>query len=134
MPPETQAQLRDQYDIVSARDEENPWNIPGETGRLARQAMNKAINRDEINQAIFRGVGGRQWVATLTPELPAGYHPAWEEKWDELYGYDPERAKELLWTLPASAVVDPNVVAEYIFLGPNNGSYIYLEYVRGVRE
>ena len=267
LPPETQAQLRDQYNIVAARDEENPWNIPGETGRLVRQAMNKAINRDEINEAIFRRVGGRQWVATLAPELPAGYNPAWEEKWDELYGYDPERAKELLaeagfpegfsfrvptytlsgvpempdmmeamakywreigldprldplefatwrnhyrgldtdccvfplrgpaspvdtrvhfyysaerfiraytsdaiqetknralralneadatddwqkvtdevfyqsgtipgWTLPASAVVNPDVVAEYIFLGPNNGSYIYLEYVKGVRE
>ena len=267
LPPETQAELREQYNIVAARDEENPWNIPGETGRLVRQAMNKAINRDEINEAIFRRAGGRQWVATLAPELPAGYNPAWEEKWDELYGYDPDRAKELLaeagfpdgfsfrvptytlsgvpempdmmeamakywteiglepqldpiefatwrnhyrgldtdccvyplrgpaspvdtrvhfyysaerflraytsddiqetknkalralneadavadwqkvtdeifyqsgsipgWSLPASAVVDPNVVAEYIFLGPNNGSYVYLEYVKGVRE
>ena len=25
-------------------------------------------------------------------------------------------------------------VSEYIFLGPNNGNYVYLEYVKGVRE
>ena len=264
---EKQAEIRDQYDIVAARDEENPWNIPGETGRLVRQAMNKALDRDEINNGIFQGAGGRQWVSTLAPELPAGYNPAWEEKWDELYGYDPEKAKELLaeagfpngfsfrvpsytlsavpempdmteamakfwtaigldpqldpmevstwrnhyrgldtdccvypfrgpaapvdtrvhfyfsgerffraytsddiqehknkalralneadavedwqkvtdeifyqsgtipgWTLPVSAVVNPDVVAEYIFLGPNNGNYVYLEYVKGVRE
>ena len=28
---------------------------------------------------------------------------------------------------------DPDVVSEYIFLGPNNGNYVYLEYVKGVR-
>ena len=38
------------------------------------------------------------------------------------------------WTLPVSATVNPDVVAEYIFLGPNNGNYVYLEYVKGVRE
>ncbi len=264
---EKQAQLREDYNIVAARDEENPWNIPGETGRLVRQAMNKAIDRDAINEAIFKGAGGRQWVSTLAPELPAGYNPEWEARWEELYGYDPEKAKELMaeagfpngfsfrlpvytlsgvpempdmteamaaywkeiglepqldpievsawrnnyrglntdcciypfrgpasavdtrvhfyfsaerffrayssddiqenknkalralneseatalwqkvtdeifynsgtipgWTLPVSATVDPNVVAEYIFLGPNNGNYVYLEYVKGVRE
>ena len=264
---EKQAELREGYNVVAARDEEHPWNIPGETGRLVRQAMNKALDREQINAAIFRNAGGRQWVATLAPELPAGYNPAWEERWDELYGYDPAKAKELLaeagypngfsfripiftlsavpempdmmeamakfwiavglepqldpveastwinnlrgldtdccvypfrgpaapvdtrvhfyfsaervfraytsddiqetknralralnesdatadwqkvtdeifyqsgtipgWTLPVSAVVNPDVIAEYIFLGPNNGNYVYLEYVKGVRK
>ena len=94
--PEVQAELREAYNIVAARDEEHPWNIPGETGRLVRQAMNKAIDRDQINDAIFKGAGGRQWVGTLAPDLPTGYNPAWEERWEELYGYNPERAKELL--------------------------------------
>jgi ABC-type transport system substrate-binding protein len=267
VPPETQAELREEYNIVAGRDEIHPWNIPGETGKLVRQAMNKAIDRDQINEAIFSGVGAKQWVATLAPDLPNGYNPAWEERWDELYGYDPERARELLaeagypegftvkipiftlsavpempdmmeamakfwtaiglnpemdniesatwvnhiialdtdccvypfrgpaapidtrvhfyfsaeryfraytsddiqetknralrslneadavadwqrvadeifyqvgtipgWSLPVSATVDPDVVAEYIFLGPNNGNYVYLEYVKGVRE
>ena len=265
--PEVQAELREAYNVVAARDEEHPWNIPGETGRLVRQAMNMAIDRDQINDAIFKGAGNRQWVGTLAPDLPTGYNQAWEERWDELYGYNPERAKELLaeagfpngfsvripvftlsgvpempdmmeamakfwtaigldpqldpieaatwrnhyrgldtdccvypfrgpaapvdtrvhfyfsgerffraytsddiqetknkalralnevdalgnwqkvtdeifyqsgtipgWTLPVSATVNPDVVAEYIFLGPNNGNYVYLEYVKGVRE
>ena len=264
---ETQAADREAYNIEAARDEKMPWNEPGESGKLVRMAMNKALDRDQINDAIFKGAGGRQWVATLVPDFPGGYNPAWEDSWDELYGYDPEKAKELLdeagfpngfsfripvfplsgvpeqpdmmeamakfwteigldpsldpiefsnwrneyrglntdccvypfrgpaapidtrvhfyfsaerffraytsddiqenknkalralneadatadwqkvsdeifysagtipgWTLPVSAVVDPDVVAEYIFLGPNNGNYVYLEYVKGVRE
>ena len=264
---EAQAADREAYNIEAARDEKHPWNDPGESGKLVRMAMNKALDRDQINDAIFKGAGGRQWVATLVPDFPAGYNPEWEASWDELYGYDPETAKQLLaeagypegfsfripvfplsgvpempdmmeamakfwteigldpqldpiefsnwrneyrglntdcciypfrgpaapidtrvhfyysaerffraytsddiqenknkalralneadatadwqkvsdeifyaagsipgWTLPVSAVVDPDVVAEYIFLGPNNGNYVYLEYVKGVRE
>ena len=264
---EQQASDRDAYNIVAARDEMHPWNDPGESGKMVRMAMNKALDRDQINDAIFKGAGGRQWVATLVPDFPGGYNPEWEDSWDELYGYDPETAKQLLadagypngfsfripvfplsgvpempdmmeamakfwteigldpqldpiefsnwrneyrglntdccvypfrgpaapidtrvhfyfsaerffrayssddiqenknkalralneadatadwqkvsdeifyeagtipgWTLPVSAVVDPDVVAEYIFLGPNNGNYVYLEYVKGVRE
>ena len=264
---EDQAADREAYNIVAARDEMHPWNDPGESGKLVRMAMNKALDRDQINDAIFKGAGGRQWVATLVPDFAAGYNPAWEDSWDELYGYDPDKARELLaeagypngfsfripvfplsgvpempdmmeamakfwteigldpsldpiefsnwrneyrglntdccvypfrgpaapidtrvhfyfsaerffrayssddiqenknkalralneadatadwqkvsdeifynagtipgWTLPVSAVVDPDVVAEYIFLGPNNGNYVYLEHVKGVRE
>ena len=264
---EQQAADREAYNIEAARDEQHPWNDPGESGKLVRMAMNKALDRDQINDAIFKGAGGRQWVATLVPDFAAGYNPAWEDSWDELYGYDPDKARELLaeagypegfsfripvfplsgvpempdmmeamakfwteiglepeldpiefsnwrneyrglntdcciypfrgpaapidtrvhfyfsaerffrayssddiqenknkalralneadattdwqkvsdeifyaagtipgWTLPVSAVVDPDVVAEYIFLGPNNGNYVYLEHVKGVRE
>lgn len=264
---EKSAEIQASYDIAAARDEVMPWNEPGENGKLVRMAMNKALDRDQLNEAIFGGAGGRQWVATLVPDFPAGFNSEWESSWDELYGYDPEKAKELLaeagypngfsfrvpvfplsgvpeqpdlmaamggfwheigltaeldaiefsnwrneyrglntdcciypfrgpaapidtrvhfyfsaerffraytsddiqenknkalralneadattdwlkvsdeifyevgtipgWTLPVSAVVDPNVVAEYIFLGPNNGNYVYLEYVKGVRE
>jgi hypothetical protein len=55
----------------------------------------------------------------------------WQKVTDEIYyqsGSIPG------WTLPVSAVVNPDVIAEYIFLGPNNGNYVYLEYVKGVRE
>lgn len=264
---EQQAADAEAYNIVGARDEMMPWNEPGENGKLVRMAMNKALDRDQINDAIFKGAGGRQWVATLVPDFPGGFNSEWEASWDELYGYDPDKARELLaeagypngfsfripvfplsgvpeqpdmmeamakfwteigldpsldpiefsnwrneyrglntdccvypfrgpaapidtrvhfyfsaerffraytsdniqenknkalralneadatsdwqkvsdeifyevgtipgWTLPVSAVVDPDVVAEYIFLGPNNGNYVYLEYVKGVRE
>ena len=267
LPAAEQQAIKESYNIVAARDEKMPWNEPGESGRLVRMAMNKAIDRDQINGAIYKGVGGRQWVGTLVPDFPGGYNPEWEDSWDELYGYDPEKAKELLaeagypegfsfripvfplggvpelpdqmeamakfwteiglepqldpiefsnwrnnyrgldtdccvygfrgpaapidtrvhfyfsaerffrahstdeiqewknqalrslneadaealwqnvsdqifndvatipgWTMPISATVDPDVVAEYVFLGPNQGSYIYLEYVKGVRE
>ena len=262
-----QAEIRSSYDIEASRDEQMPWNDPGPNGRLVRMAMNKALDREQINEAIFKGAGGQQWVATLVPDFPAGYNEKWEADWEELYGYDLDRARELLveagypegfsfripvfplsgvpeqpdlmeamagywtqigldpqldpiefsnwrneyrglntdcciypfrgpaapidtrvhfyfsaerffrahttddiqewknqalrslneadatetwqkvsdqifydvatipgWTLPVSATVDPNVVAEYIFLGPNNGNYVYLEYVKGVRE
>ena len=264
---EEQSDIRSSYDIVAARDEKMPWNEPGENGRLVRMAMNKAIDRGQINDAIYQGVGGRQWVATLVPDFPGGFNADWEDKWEELYGYDPEKARELLveagypngfsfrvpvfplggvpelpdqmeamskfwseiglepeidpiefsnwrnhyrgldtdcciygfrgpaapidtrvhfyfsaerffraytsddiqenknkalralkeadattdwqkvsdeifyeagtipgWTMPITATIDPNVVAEYVFLGPNQGSFIYLEYVKGVRE
>ena len=264
---EEQADIRSSYDNAAARDEKLPWSEPGESGKLVRMAMNKAIDRDQINNAIYGGVGGRQWVSTLVPDFPAGFNPDWEAQWDELYGYDPEKARELLveagypngfsfrvpvfvlggvpelpdqmeamakfwsaigldpqldpiefsnwrnqytsldadccvygfrgpaapidtrvhfyfsaerafraytsdaiqehknkalralneadattdwqkvsnelfyevatipgWTMPISATIDPDVVAEYIFLGPNQGSFIYLEYVKGVRE
>ena len=264
---EAQAEIQASYNIVGARDEMMPWNEPGERGRLVRMAMNKALDRDQINDTIFEGAGGRQYVATLVPDFPAGFNPEWDSQWEELYGYDPERARELLaeagypegftfrvpvfplsgvpeqpdlmaamagywheigltanldaiefsnwrneyrglntdcciypfrgpaapidtrvhfyfsaerffraytsddiqenknkalralneadatadwqkvsdeifyqvgtipgWTLPVSATVDPDVVAEYRFLGPNNGNYVYLEYVKGVRQ
>ena len=265
--PEKQADIKTSYNIVAARDEKMPWNEPGESGRLVRMAMNKALDRDQINSAIFEGSGGRQWIGTLVPDFPAGYNPEWEDAWDELYGYDPEKARELLaeagypegfsfripvfplsgvpelpdlmeamsgywreiglepqtdaiefsnwrnnyrgldtdccvypfrgpaapidtrvhfyfsaerffraytsddiqenknkalralneadatadwqkvsdelfyevttipgWTLPVSATVNPDVVDDYVFLGPNNGNYVYFEYVKGVRE
>ena len=264
---EKQEEIRASYNIVAARDEKMPWSEPGESGKLVRMAMNKAIDRDQINQAIYEGAGGRQWIGTMVPDFPGSFNPDWEGKWDELYGYDPEKARELLaeagypegfsfrvpvfvlggvpelpdqmeamakfwteiglepqldpiefsiwrnnyrgldtdccvygfrgpaapidtrvhfyfsaerffraystddiqvnknnalralneadatghwqkvsdelynevgtipgWTLPVSATIDPEVVAEYVFLGHNQGSYIYLEYVKGVRE
>jgi len=81
---------------VEAAYDPMPWALRGEVGRKVRMAMNKALDRDKINEAIFDGQGSRQWVASLHPAFPAGYNPDWEEKWDELYGYDPKRAKELL--------------------------------------
>ncbi|MFQ6029678.1 MAG: ABC transporter substrate-binding protein [Dehalococcoidia bacterium] len=82
--------------LAAEYDPTVPWATPGEIGRKVRMAMNKALDRDLINEAIFDGQGSKQWVATLHPAFPAGYNPEWEDKWEELYGYDPERAKELL--------------------------------------
>ena len=79
-----------------------PWAAPGETGKLVRQAMNKAIDRDAIRENIFDGQGAEGRVAGLIPSAEAfggeyaGYSPDWESSWEELYGYDPAAARELL--------------------------------------
>ena len=79
-----------------------PWAAPGETGKLVRQAMNKAIDRDAIRENIFDGQGAEGRVAGLIPSAEAfggeyaGYNPDWENSWEELYGYDPDAARELL--------------------------------------
>ena len=79
-----------------------PWAAPGDAGKLVRQAMNKAIDRDAIRENIFDGQGAEGRVAGLIPSAEAfggeyaGYNPEWEDSWEELYGYDPERAQELL--------------------------------------
>ncbi len=79
-----------------------PWAAPGETGKLVRQAMNKAIDRDAIRENIFDGQGAEGRVAGLIPSAEAfggeyaGYNPDWEDRWEDLYGYDPEAARELL--------------------------------------
>jgi hypothetical protein len=39
-----------------------------------------------------------------------------------------------LFTLPVQAIYDPEVIAEYIFLGPPGGSYNNLENIKGVRR
>ena len=78
-----------------AYDPSVPFAAPGEKGRLVRQALNKAISRDEINEFIFREGGTPMFVHGYHPSLP-GWNPEWEDRWEEEYGYDPEAARELL--------------------------------------
>jgi peptide/nickel transport system substrate-binding protein len=67
-----------------------PWN-----DRRVRQAMNMAINRQEVQAHLFRKKGEPMYVSGLAPFLE-GYNPAWAQRFDQLYGYNPTRAKELL--------------------------------------
>ena len=60
-----------------------------------REAINRAINREEINTELFGGIGRQHTVWGFHPALP-GYNPRWTEEFDEKYGYDPEKAKQLL--------------------------------------
>jgi ABC-type transport system substrate-binding protein len=71
-----------------------PWANPV-TGKLIRQAMNKAIDRQEMMDFVLRGEGDPMYVTAANPSI-AGYNPQWEEDWEELYGYDPEKATELM--------------------------------------
>jgi ABC-type transport system substrate-binding protein len=67
-----------------------PWN-----DRRVRQAMNMAINRQELQSHLFRGKGQRMYVSGMAPFLE-GYNPQWAQRFDQLYGYNPARARELL--------------------------------------
>ena len=72
-----------------------PWAAPGETGNLVREALNRAINREQIINELFKG-RGEPMYNTIFHDTLEGWNPRWEEEFDEKYGYDPERSKELL--------------------------------------
>ena len=67
-----------------------PWN-----DRRVRQAMNMAINRQELQAHLFRGKGEPMYVSGMAPFLE-GHNPQWAQRFDQLYGYNPTRARELL--------------------------------------
>jgi peptide/nickel transport system substrate-binding protein len=69
---------------------EVPWN-----DRRVRQAMNMAINRQELQAHLFRGKGEPMYVSGMAPFLE-GWNPEWAQRFDRLYGYNPARARELL--------------------------------------
>ena len=80
---------------VNWNPETEPWNAPGETGNLVREALNRAINREQIINELFKG-RGEPMYNTIFHDTLEGWNPRWAEEFDEKYGYDPERAKELL--------------------------------------
>ncbi len=80
---------------VNWNPDTEPWNAPGETGVLVRQAMNRAINREQIINELFKGRGEPMHNTIFHPSLE-GWNPRWSEEFDEKYGYDPEMAKALL--------------------------------------
>ena len=64
-----------------------------------RQAMNMAINRQEIMDALLPGKAEPLRVTAFHPSLPTnspGFNPAWDDRFEDKYGYNPQRARELL--------------------------------------
>ena len=80
---------------VNWNPETEPWNAPGETGVLVREALNRAINREQIINELFKG-RGEPMYNTIFHDSLEGWNPRWKDEFDEKYGYDPERAKQLL--------------------------------------
>ena len=72
-----------------------PWAAPGETGNKVREALNRAIDREQIINELFKG-RGEPMYNTIFHDTLEGWNPRWADEFDEKYGYDPERAKELL--------------------------------------
>ena len=72
----------------------SPWLDP-DTGILVREAMNRAINREELRDTIFAGQGEFTKVWGFHPSQP-GYNSRWDAEFDAKYGYDPAKARDLL--------------------------------------
>ncbi len=88
------------YYCCVLKDPKNPdagWEYPDSPlmDVRVRKALNKAINRDEINKAFF---GGKAELMMLTMHHPTrqGWDPSWVQRWPEEYGYDPAAARALL--------------------------------------
>jgi ABC-type transport system substrate-binding protein len=60
-----------------------------------RQAMNRAVNRKDIIKEIFDGRGVALPLQYYHPS-EQGWSKEWEARFEELYGYDPKKAKALL--------------------------------------
>jgi ABC-type transport system substrate-binding protein len=71
-------------------DPKVPW-----ADKRVRQAMNKAINREELLKVLYKGRATYTYVTGFYPDLP-GWDPTWEKRFPEMYGYDPKKAKQLL--------------------------------------
>src|SRR6266511_4776279 len=67
-----------------------PW-----TNVKVRQAMNKAINREELLKVLYKGRAAPMYVHGFYPDLE-GWDPTWEKRFPEMYGYDRAAAKRLL--------------------------------------
>ena len=76
--------------ITGKLDLSVPW-----TKKEVRQAINKAINREELLKVLYKGRATYTYVAGYYPGLP-GWDPTWEKRFPEMYGYDPAAAKRLL--------------------------------------
>jgi ABC-type transport system substrate-binding protein len=66
-----------------------------------RQAMNLAINRNAIANSLLGGRVQPLRIMGYHPELstalwPGIWNPEWDKRFEELYGYNPTRAKALL--------------------------------------
>ena len=80
------------------------WYITGDkaldpkapfVNKKVRQALNMAINRDELMKTVF---AGRAELAYLSLWIPTseGWNSKWESRFKELYAYNPEKSKQLL--------------------------------------
>lgn len=81
---------------------ERPYNpnmdIPWVADVRVRQALNKAIDRDAILEVIYEKEisGAEKVINTGWTEQSEGWNDSWTADFDEYYGYDPDRAVELI--------------------------------------
>jgi ABC-type transport system substrate-binding protein len=69
--------------------------------KRVRQALNMAINRKAIADAILGGKAESMRVTRFHPDLdgalwPGIWNPEWDTRFEDMYGYNPTKAKKLL--------------------------------------
>ena len=84
---------------------ETPWagqeppgvGEPGfvNNGWMVRRAMNKAINREELLEVLYKGIGELMYVGYFHPSH-YGWDETWPERYEDLYKYNPDEAVQLL--------------------------------------
>ncbi len=67
--------------------ENNGWKV--------RRAMNKAINREELLEQLYKGIGELMYVGYFHP-THYGWDPTWPERYETEYKYNPDEAMHLL--------------------------------------
>ena len=74
-----------------------PWQYPdfAPTDKRVREALNRAVDKDLLIDTLFSGRVTISPVGGFYPNLP-GWDDTWFDRFDELYGYDPDRSRELL--------------------------------------
>lgn len=82
-----------------------------------RRALDKAIDRDQLNKAFLAGKGESYAPVNFHPKLQ-GWNPDWQTRFPEEYGYDPGKARALL----AEAGLGPsNPLKTTLLLSPAGG-------------
>ena len=67
--------------------ESNGWKV--------RRAMNKAINREELLEQLYKDIGELMYVGYYHPSH-YGWDDTWPERYETMYKYNPEEASQLL--------------------------------------
>ncbi len=74
-------------DRNSAAFKNNGWKV--------RRAMNKAINREELLDQLYKGIGELMYVGYYHPSH-YGWDDTWPERYEEAYKYNQDEARQLL--------------------------------------
>ena len=74
-------------DRNSPQFQNNGWKV--------RRAMNKAINREELLDVLYKGIGELMYVGYFHPSH-YGWDDTWPDRYETEYKYNPDEAEQLL--------------------------------------
>ncbi|MYB07430.1 MAG: ABC transporter substrate-binding protein, partial [Gemmatimonadetes bacterium] len=82
-----------------------------------REALNRAINREELMGVLFNENAELNPVVIMHPTRE-GYHPELEERFEAEYGYDPERSRQLMQEANYPDAFEDPTIRIALFVGP----------------